>query len=109
MLCLILAAMIAAETSKPNSSMYALGEKVEVEFKASDLAKGSRHVLKIEVADGARLQLDFAGTNKIDSLRIAGKSYEGLVSVETHPELFPTLAGPGTLMIMPKGTVILFR
>ena len=65
--------------------------------------------LKIEVADGARLQLDFAGTNKIDSLRIAGKAYEGLVSVETHPELFPTLAGPGTLMITPKGTLILFR
>jgi hypothetical protein len=65
--------------------------------------------LKIEVADGARLQLDFAGTNKVDSLRIAGKSYEGLVSVETYPELFPVLAGPGTLMIMPKGTVILFR
>ena len=65
--------------------------------------------LKIEVADGARLQLDFAGTNKIDSLRIAGKSYEGLVSVETHPELFPVLAGPGTLMITPKGTLILFR
>jgi hypothetical protein len=65
--------------------------------------------LKIEVADGARLQLDFAGTNKIESLRIAGKSYEGLISVETHPELFPTLAGPGTLMITPKGTLILFR
>ena len=65
--------------------------------------------LKIEVADGARLQLDFAGTNKIDSLRIAGKAYEGLVSVSTHPELFPTLAGPGTLMITPKGTLILFR
>ena len=65
--------------------------------------------LKIEVADGARLQLDFAGTNKIDSLRIAGKSYEGLVSVETYPELFPVLAGPGTLMITPKGTMILFR
>ena len=65
--------------------------------------------LKIEVAEGARLQLDFAGTNKIDSLRIAGKSYEGLVSAETYPELFPVLAGPGTLMITPKGTMILFR
>ena len=65
--------------------------------------------LKIEVAEGARLQLDFAGTNKVDSLRIAGKSYEGLVSVETYPELFPILAGPGTLMITPKGTMILFR
>ena len=65
--------------------------------------------LKIEVAEGARLQLDFAGTNKIDSLRIAGKSYAGLVSVETYPELFPVIAGPGTLMITPKGTMILFR
>ena len=65
--------------------------------------------LNIEVADGARLNLDFAGTNVVSSLRIAGKSYVGLVSVETRPELFPTLAGPGTLLIQPRGTSILFR
>jgi len=57
--------------------------------------------LKINVAAGARLQLDFAGTNRVESLRIDGKSYRGLVSVETHPELFPTLSGPGTLDVVP--------
>ena len=65
--------------------------------------------LNIEVADGARLHLDFAGTNVVNSLRIAGRSYVGDVSQATHPELYPALSGPGTLSIMPKGTVILFR
>ena len=65
--------------------------------------------LNIEVADGARLHLDFAGTNVVNSLRIAGKSYVGEVSLATRPELYPVLSGPGTLMITPKGTVIMFR
>ena len=65
--------------------------------------------LNIEVADGARLHLDFAGTNVVNSLRIAGRSYVGDVSQATHPELYPALSGPGTLSIMPKGTTILFR
>ena len=65
--------------------------------------------LNIEVADGARLHLDFAGTNVVNSLRIAGKSYVGEVSLATRPALYPVLSGPGTLMITPKGTVILFR
>ena len=65
--------------------------------------------LNIEVADGARLHLDFAGTNVVNSLRIAGKSYVGEVSLATRPELYPVLSGPGTLIITPKGTLILFR
>jgi hypothetical protein len=65
--------------------------------------------LNIEVADGARLHLDFAGTNEVNSLRIAGRSYVGLVSTAEYPELYPVLSGPGTLSITPKGTMILFR
>jgi hypothetical protein len=65
--------------------------------------------LNIEVADGARLHLDFAGTNVVNSLRIAGRSYVGLVSAAEYPELYPVLSGPGTLSITPKGTLMLFR
>ena len=65
--------------------------------------------LDIEVADGARLHLDFAGTNVVNSLRIAGRSYVGLVSAAEYPELYPVLSGPGTLSIVPKGTLLLFR
>ena len=65
--------------------------------------------LNIEVADGARLHLDFAGTNVVNSLRIAGKSYVGEVSLATRPELYPVLSGPGTLSITPKGTLLTFR
>ncbi len=65
--------------------------------------------LEIDVAAGARLRLDFTGTNHIESLRIAGRSYAGLVSVTTCPELYPVLSGPGTLEITPKGTILLIR
>ena len=65
--------------------------------------------MNIDVADGARLQLDFAGTNKVYSLRIGGSSYVGFVSAATYPELFPTLSGPGTLWITPKGTMLIVR
>ena len=65
--------------------------------------------LNIEVADGARLHLDFAGTNVVNSLHIAGRSYVGLVSAAEYPELYPVLSGPGTLLIVPKGTLLLFR
>ena len=65
--------------------------------------------LNIEVADGARLHLDFAGTNVVNSLHIAGRSYVGLVSAAEYPELYPVLSGPGTLSIVPKGTLLLFR
>ncbi len=65
--------------------------------------------LDVEVADGACLHLDFAGTNVVNSLRIAGRSYVGDISQATHPELYPVLSGPGTLSIMPKGTRLIFR
>ena len=65
--------------------------------------------LNIEVADGARLHLDFAGTNVVNSLRIAGRSYVGEVSLAARPELYPVLSGPGTLLITPKGTLLTFR
>ena len=65
--------------------------------------------LSIEVADGARLQLDFAGTNEVSSLRIAGRNCLGYISAETRPDLFPALSGPGTLYIRDHGLVILFR
>ena len=65
--------------------------------------------LEIEVADGARLQLDFAGTKEVRSLRIAGHRYSGYVSAELLPDLFPALCGPGTLYIRDRGLHIIVR
>ncbi len=63
----------------------------------------------IVVSSGAKLALDFAGTNVVRRLRIAGKGYSGLVSLETHPELLGTLSGCGTLLVKPRGAVIVVR
>lgn len=65
--------------------------------------------LDIKVADGARLRLDFAGMKVVNSLRIAGRPYVGIVSQVTHPELYPVVSGPGALLIIPKGTLIMVR
>ena len=65
--------------------------------------------LELTVAAGARLTLDFDGTNEVRSLCIAGKTYVGVVSLAERPELLGTLNGRGALFIRPRGTVLLFR
>ena len=65
--------------------------------------------LEISVGSGALLRLDYPGTNKIGRLRIAGRSFAGLISLATHPELASSLSGPGTLEVTAKGTMVIFR
>ncbi len=59
----------------------------------------------VNVADGARLRLDFPGTLKLDGLKYAGRSYSGTLTAERCPFLL----GPGSLEVTPKGTVLFFR
>ncbi|MDO5318330.1 MAG: hypothetical protein Q4G65_06875, partial [bacterium] len=65
--------------------------------------------LAIDVADGSTLRLDFLGTNTVGSLRVAGKNYAGYVSAADRPDLGNALTGPGTLYILPRGTILIFR
>ena len=65
--------------------------------------------LELIVANGAKLALDFAGTNVVSRLRIGGKNYRGIVSLATHPELLGTLSGCGTLLVEPKGLILIVR
>ncbi|MGN0852603.1 MAG: hypothetical protein ACI4Q3_04415 [Kiritimatiellia bacterium] len=65
--------------------------------------------LEIDVASGAQLTLDFDGTNEVRRLKIAGKSYLGVVSLAERPELLGTLNGRGALFVRPRGTVLLLR
>jgi hypothetical protein len=59
----------------------------------------------IEVADGAKLRLDFPGNLKLDNVRYAGRSYSGTLTAENCPFIL----GPGSIEVTPKGTVLLFR
>lgn len=65
--------------------------------------------LEIDVAAGAQLTLDFDGTNAVRSLRLAGRSLVGYVSLADRPDLLGALNGRGTLFIRPRGTVLILR
>ena len=63
----------------------------------------------VKVAEGARLELDFAGTNRITKLWLGGvRVRSGLVSQATHPAY---ISGPGTLEVTGtgRGAVLIFR
>lgn len=62
--------------------------------------------LELSVEPGARLRLDFDGTEKIEKLRLGGHKVSGTVSAATHPEY---ISGRGVLQIDPDGTVVILR
>ena len=60
----------------------------------------------IEITDGAKIALDYLGTNAVDTVRYAGKSYSGEINATTCPAF---VTGQGSLFVQPKGTLIMFR
>ena len=61
---------------------------------------------KIRVAEGARLETDFAGTNTVRGLRLGSQMLSGIVKVEDYPDY---LGGRGAFNIKPDGTIVSFR
>ena len=63
--------------------------------------------LRIDVAAGARLALNYPGTNKVASVRFDGTAVDGrIVDATTHPEY---VTGIGALEVVPRNMVILLR
>ena len=62
--------------------------------------------VKVEVAQGAYLNLAFTGTNTVASLNLGGESVMDFANATTHPEF---ICGMGTLVVRPTGTMMLFR
>ena len=62
--------------------------------------------LKIDVADDARLILDYAGVVKSGRVRYKGRNYTGLLSAKTNPEF---ISGAGLLNAIATGTVFTVR
>lgn len=55
--------------------------------------------VSIDIANGARLQLDFTGTNVVNRLYIDGVRQDyGVVNAENCPSVY----GPGTLLVRPR-------
>ena len=62
--------------------------------------------VKLEVAQGAYLNLAFTGTNTVGAVKLGGQSVLGIVDAATYPEF---ICGPGTLDVRPNGTVIILQ
>lgn len=62
--------------------------------------------LAIEVASGAKLALDYDGTARVASVRLAGRKVSGLLSAAAYPAY---LSGRGMLYVQPRGTCMTFR
>ena len=62
--------------------------------------------LTVDISAGAKLRLDFASTNVVESVRLGGRRAHGLVSAQTCPDY---IIGEGALWVKSKGMVISYR
>jgi hypothetical protein len=62
--------------------------------------------LSVTVAEGARLVLDYAGTNLVDRVSLGGHSVVGVIDAVSHPHY---VTGPGALQVIGKGTILVLR
>ena len=95
------------QDSAPSGDKTTLIDGVSVE--KADLAPLGAVIPKnceLAVAGGARLNLNFMGTNTVDFIRYNGALLTGLISAQTHPEF---VSGIGAFMSPPKGTLIRVR
>ena len=60
----------------------------------------------MSVAEGARLEVGFEGTNTVRELKLGGVEIKGVVDVADYPEY---LSGQGVFNVVPWGTVISVR
>ena len=69
-------------------------------------ATGDWHEMVVNVAQGAKLDLDYVGTNKAYSVRLGNHRRTGIISAETYPDF---VTGSGALEVTPIGTIMIFR
>ena len=63
--------------------------------------------VRIDIAEGARLALDYPGTNRVRGVWFGGVPADGrIVDAATYPDY---VSGIGALEIVPSGTLLLFR
>ena len=88
---------------------YALLDDVSLKFVGVDgtgaTSMPGADKLDINIAAGARLQLDFSGTNTIHHFKSAGLTYGGVVDKNNCPEI----DGAGALLAIPYGTMLMIR
>ena len=64
-------------------------------------------LLSIRVASGAKIELDYVGTNEVATLRFGGRRVSGIVDAKSHP-LY--VSGRGALLAKPReGFTVIFK
>lgn len=61
---------------------------------------------EIAVAQGAKLRLDYIGTNEVYRVRYAGRRVPGVISADTHPDF---VVGTGALSVRKQGMLVIIR
>lgn len=74
--------------------------------KASASVIGVPASLNVEVANGAKLALDYDGRAQVGSVRLGGRKRSGVISAERFPEF---ISGRGELFVDPKGLMMIVR
>ena len=62
--------------------------------------------VELSVAAGAKLALNYVGTQTVERVSLGGRSYVGELTAAAAPDF---LEGPGALFCLPKGTMVIFR
>jgi len=62
--------------------------------------------LTVELAEGAKLALDFAGTQPLHALRVGGRAVSGEISAASRPGV---ITGIGTLLVPASGTLFFLQ
>lgn len=60
----------------------------------------------VSVAEGAKLRLDYLGTNHVEKIRLGGRIVSGVVSAKSHPDY---IIGEGALESERKGMTLIIR
>ena len=61
---------------------------------------------QLNLAEGTKLRLDFAGTVELGRLAVGGRGIAGEIDAARYPDL---VSGPGSLYVKPRGTIMIFR
>jgi hypothetical protein len=61
---------------------------------------------ELTVASGAKLALNYVGTQTVERVSLGGRSYVGELTAAAVPDF---LEGVGALSSLPKGTMVIFR
>lgn len=62
--------------------------------------------VELSIAAGAKLALNYVGTQTVERVSLGGRSYVGELTASAVPDF---LEGPGALFCLPKGTMVIFR